>query len=75
MSNKKIATYEENIKRLDEITSALEKGELPLDESLKLFEEGVKLVRTSTTQLDKAEQKVFALVQNDDGNHQAVEVE
>ena len=66
-------TYEESIKRLEEITEILEKGEMPLDESLALFEEGVALVRASTELLDKAEQKVFTLVQNEDGNHEAVE--
>ncbi len=60
MSEKKMS-FEQAMKRLEEIVSALEKGEAPLEESLELFEEGSKLLRQCTVMLDKAEQKVTKL--------------
>lgn len=64
--NKKIA-FEDALQRLDELAAMLENGKAPLDESLKIFEEGVKLVRECKKQLDEAEQKVKLLVENRDG--------
>lgn len=64
---KKSITFEESMKRLDEIVSALESGEVSLEESLKLFEEGTKLSVKCTELLDSAEQKVVALMQGPDG--------
>ena len=60
-------TFEENLERLDEIVAALEKGDAKLAESLKLFEEGTKLVTDCGTMLDKAEQKVIKLSKGADG--------
>lgn len=60
-------TFEENLARLEEIVSALEKGEAKLAESLKLFEEGTKLVNDCGAMLDKAEQKVMKLTKGPDG--------
>lgn len=60
MAEKKLS-FEQAMKRLEEIVSALEKGEAPLEESLELFEEGSKLLRQCTVMLDKAEQKVTKL--------------
>lgn len=57
-----IATFEEAIKRLSEIVQALERGDLPLEESLRLFEEGVKLSRISQQRLDTAQKKVEQLL-------------
>ena len=51
-------TFEDNIARLEEIVTALEKGDAKLADSLKLFEEGTKLVHDCGAMLDKAEQKV-----------------
>jgi exodeoxyribonuclease VII small subunit len=57
------------IKRLGEIVQALERGDLPLEESLRLFEEGVALSRTSQQKLDAAEKRVEQLLAVDaDGN-------
>lgn len=53
--------YEDNIKRLEEIVALLEKGELSLDESLKLFEEGTKLSSQCYQTLKNAEQKITVL--------------
>ena len=60
-------TFEENIARLEEIVTALEKGEAKLADSLKLFEEGTKLVTDCGSMLDKAEQKVMKLSKGADG--------
>lgn len=60
MAEKKLS-FEQAMKRLEEIVTALERGEAPLEESLALFEEGSKLLRQCTGMLDKAEQKVTKL--------------
>ncbi len=60
-------TFEENIARLEEIVAALEKGDAKLADSLKLFEEGTKLVRDCGAMLDEAEQKVVRLTKGADG--------
>ena len=52
-------TFEDNLARLEEIVAALEKGDAKLAESLKLFEEGSKLVSDCGAMLDKAEQMVI----------------
>ena len=54
-------TFEDNIARLEEIVTALEKGDAKLADSLKLFEEGTKLMHDCGAMLDKAEQKVAKL--------------
>lgn len=62
-------TFEDSIRRLGEIVETLESGELPLEESLRLFEEGVRLARASQTKLDQAERRVEELLDIDeDGN-------
>jgi exodeoxyribonuclease VII small subunit len=60
------ATFEVAIKRLNEIVGALERGDLALEESLKLFEEGVQLARASQQRLDAAEKRVEMLLSVDD---------
>lgn len=60
MAAKKM-TFEQALARLDEIVRGLEKGELPLNDSLKLFEEGTALITTCSKMLDEAEQKVVKL--------------
>lgn len=54
-------TFEQSLARLDEIVRHLEKGDLPLNDSLSLFEEGTSLIRRCGTMLDEAEQKVVKL--------------
>ena len=66
MAEKKM-NFEQSIDRLQEIVSALERGDAPLADSLKLFEEGTKLVSSCTKLLDQAEQKVVKLVKSADG--------
>lgn len=58
-------TYEEAIARLEEITSQLEKGGIPLEQSLKLFEEGTKLSAYCYKILNEAQQKVTELSTDD----------
>lgn len=53
--------FEKKLSRLEEIVQKMEKGELALEDSLKLFEEGVKLSRECHTQLAEAENKVKLL--------------
>ena len=55
-------TFESQMERLEEIVRLLEKGEAPLAESIKLFEEGTKLSAALGKLLDKAEQKVSKLL-------------
>ena len=59
--------FETAMKRLEEIASKMEAGDLPLDEQLKLFEEGIKLSRLLNKQLETAERKVELLVKDDKG--------
>ena len=65
MSGKK--SFEQQIQRLEEIVTALEKGDAPLADSLKLFEEGTKLIASCSGQLDQAEQQVVKLMKGADG--------
>ena len=60
-------TFEDNIARLEEIVTALEKGDAKLADSLKLFEEGAALVAACTKELDEAEQRVVKLREGVDG--------
>jgi exodeoxyribonuclease VII small subunit len=63
--------FEKKLNRLEDIVEKMETGELSLEDSLKLFEEGVKLSRDCNTQLSEAEQKVKLLLSVDE-NGQAV---
>lgn len=54
-------TYEQAMERLSAITDRLEDGSLPLEDSLKLYEEASALVRLCNTYLDSAEQKIVTL--------------
>ena len=58
--------FEKAMERLEEIVQTLEKGDMPLEESLKVFEEGVSLSKTCMTKLDEAEKRVEILVKNRD---------
>lgn len=54
--------FEKKLKRLEEIVQSMDSGDLTLENSLKLFEEGVKLTKECHTQLNQAEQKVKLLM-------------
>lgn len=55
-------TYEQAYKRLEEIVEKLENGSVPLEESMKLFEEGTKLANFCNKKLNDAEQKFTQLI-------------
>lgn len=65
MAEKKLS-FEQGMARLDEIVRHLEKGDLPLDDSLSLFEEGTSLIRRCGAMLDKAEQQLVKLKKGPD---------
>ena len=60
-------TFEENMTRLEEIVTRLEKGDVPLSQSLSLFEEGTRLAASCRAELDQAEQQVVRLMKGPDG--------
>lgn len=61
----KAKTFEESMEELEKIVNTLEEGECSLDEAVKLFEKGVKISNDCSTALDKAEQKIKILTEND----------
>jgi exodeoxyribonuclease VII small subunit len=63
-----LATFEESLKKLDEIVAQLESGNLPLEDSIKLFEEGVQLSAVCKQELENAEGKVQILMKQRDGS-------
>ncbi len=54
--------FESAMKRLEEIVQILENGNLPLEESIKIFEEGMELIKFCTAKLEEAERKVTILL-------------
>lgn len=63
----KAKTFEESIAELEEIVQLLENGDTPLDEAVALFEKGIKISEKCHNQLDKAEQKVKLLTEDENG--------
>jgi len=61
-------TFEQSLNDLERIVKQLEEGDLPLEESLKLFEEGVKLSRECRERLTTAEQRIQVLMKDANGN-------
>ena len=60
-------TFAQSIARLEEIVSLMDRGDVSLEESLALFEEGTALIRSAGAMLDSAEQKVVKLMKGPDG--------
>ena len=60
-------TFEEAMKRLETIVEELEAGELDLEESLKKFQEGIKLTTFCAKKLDETEEKVSLLIKSENG--------
>ena len=60
-------TFEEAYNKLEEIADRLESGDVSLDESMRIFEEGMALIRICTEKLDAAETKITRLVKKEDG--------
>lgn len=67
MKTKKKETFEASLKKLEKIVGQLEEGDLPLEESLKLFETGVKLSRECRERLDQAERRIELLIEDSEG--------
>lgn len=65
-----MANFEESLKQLESIVSQLERGDLPLEESIKLFEDGIRLSAVCKQELDNAEGKVQILLKQRDGTLQ-----
>jgi exodeoxyribonuclease VII small subunit len=74
LARKKLS-FEEAMKRLEEIVSHLEKGDIPLEESIRLFEEGSGLLALCSSQLEEAEQKVSLLRRGDDDETEGIPFE
>lgn len=67
--------FEKSLNRLDEIMAALEGERVGLDASLKLFEEGIELLRSASAELDKAETRVQQLVERSEGGFELREMD
>lgn len=65
--SKKNPTFEENLARLEQIVRTMERGEAPLEESLKLFREGTELVERCGKLLDEAEMQIKIITAGEDG--------
>ena len=65
VENNESQSFEALMTRLEEITRRLERGDIPLEESLKIFEEGTSLIQTCKRMLDGAEQKVRLLTRGE----------
>ena len=63
-----MANFEDSLRKLETIVTQLEDGDIPLEQSLKLFEEGVGLSAICKKQLDEAEGKVEMLIKQRDGS-------
>jgi len=65
--SKKNPTFEENMQRLEQIVRTMERGDVALEESIKLFQEGTELVRTCGKLLDEAELQIKKISTAPDG--------
>jgi len=67
MSTAKAKTFETSLEELERIVRELEHGELPLEKSLELFEQGVKLSRECQDRLNQAERRIEVLMRDNQG--------
>lgn len=65
--SKNSTTFEENMQQLEQIVRALERGDVPLEESLKLFRQGTELVAKCGKLLDEAELQIKQVTAKEDG--------
>ena len=70
-----MATFEEHLTQLETVVEKLERGELTLDESVRLFEEGVKLSNACKQELEQAEGRIQVLVDGKGGGMQVADLE
>ena len=66
--NQQNASFEQNMARLEQIVRAMERGDVPLEESLKIFQEGTELVRSCNQLLDHAQLQVKKIMTAPDGS-------
>ena len=66
--NEKNQSFEQNMTRLEQIVRAMERGDVALEESLKLFQEGTELVRSCSKLLDEAQLQVKKIMTAPDGS-------
>lgn len=72
---KKTQTFEKAMKRLEEIGQSLETGDIALEESIKLYEEGIQLMDFCQKKLDEAEKKVKKLSRDSEGEFQTTSLD
>jgi exodeoxyribonuclease VII small subunit len=65
-------SFEASLEELERIVQMLEAGDLPLDKSLELFEQGIRLSRDCQKRLDEAERRVEVLLRSSDGTMRSV---
>ncbi len=70
-----MATFEDRLTALEAVVERLERGELTLEESVRLFEEGVSLSNACKAELEKAEGRIQVLVETQAGAARVVEME
>ena len=68
MSAAKAEKFEMSLKKLEDIVHKLEEGDLSLEDSIKSFEEGMKLVKTCETRLNEVQKKIEILIKDKDGS-------
>lgn len=73
MAERKKKTFESSLARLEDIVKSMESGDAMLDETLSLYEEGVKLIQFCTKALENAEQKVKILQKGEDGTLEEID--
>ena len=61
-------SFEKSMERLEQIVRAMERGDAPLEESLKLFREGTELVRSCSKMLDDAQMQINKVIKSADGS-------
>jgi exodeoxyribonuclease VII small subunit len=70
-----MAKFEEHLTKLETVVERLEKGDLTLEDSVRLFEEGVKLSEACKAELEEAEGRVMVLVEGKGGKMEVKEME
>ncbi|MEE9354017.1 MAG: exodeoxyribonuclease VII small subunit [Methylococcaceae bacterium] len=66
MAKKNATLFEDSLAELEKLVEQMEQGDIPLEESLKSFERGIKLTRTCQKSLQEAEHKVQILLEKND---------
>lgn len=61
------ASFEDAVKKIEDIIKEMENGRLPLEQSFQRFEEGIKLVKLCNTKLDNYEKKITLVIEGKDG--------